>query len=120
MARQLLQHCLACNGWTLAAECCGQPTKAAAPIKWSPEDAKAPYRRRLENIEDPVWVDTLPARRAQRRGMKRRCADPDTPIIMPCRGDFLRYVAEGCMARRNQSRWHPCFVASPVWVTSAS
>ena len=60
LARQVLQHCLACNGWTLAAECCGQPTKAAAPIKWSPEDAKAPYRRRLENVEDPAWVDTLP------------------------------------------------------------
>ena len=60
MARQLLQHCLACDGWTLAATCCDQPTRAAAPIKWSPEDAKAPYRRRLENVEDPAWVESLP------------------------------------------------------------
>ena len=30
------------------------------PSEWSPEDAKAPYRRRLENVEDPAWVDTLP------------------------------------------------------------
>ena len=30
--------------------------------------------------------------------MKRGCAQAETPIIMPRRGDFMGYVAEGHLA----------------------
>ena len=32
----------------------------AAPIKWSPEDHHAQYRRRLEGVEGEGWSQKLP------------------------------------------------------------
>ncbi len=39
---------------------CGGTARAAAPLKWSPEDAKADLRRRLEGVENPEWTASLP------------------------------------------------------------
>ena len=62
MARQLLQQCLTCQAWTLATTCpaCGETAQAAAPLKWSPEDNRAPIRRKMYEVESPEWTEGLP------------------------------------------------------------
>jgi rRNA maturation protein Nop10 len=62
IARQLLQQCQSCSAWTLATTCaaCGGTARAAAPMKWSPEDTKADLRRRLEGVTESSWIDSLP------------------------------------------------------------
>ena len=61
MARQLLQQCLECEAWTLATTCpsCGAKAQAAAPLKWSPEDHRADIRRKMYNVEDTEWAQSL-------------------------------------------------------------
>jgi rRNA maturation protein Nop10 len=46
----------------LATTCaaCGGTARAAAPMKWSPEDTKADLRRRLEGVTESSWIDSLP------------------------------------------------------------
>tara|TARA_B100001113_G_scaffold263679_1_gene218591 strand:- start:259 stop:495 length:237 start_codon:yes stop_codon:yes gene_type:complete len=62
MARQLLQQCVECQGWTLERICpnCGGGANAAAPLKWSPEDQRANIRRKMYNVESPEWTADLP------------------------------------------------------------
>ncbi len=62
MAKQLLQQCLDCNAWSLSTTCpsCGKNAQAAAPLKWSPEDHRAELRRRMHNVEDSSWPQSLP------------------------------------------------------------
>ena len=61
MARQLLQQCLQCGAWTLSTTCpaCGAKAQAAAPLKWSPEDHRADIRRKMYNVEDTGWAQSL-------------------------------------------------------------
>jgi len=40
---------------------CGGSARAAAPIKWSPEDTKADLRRRLEGVTEAAWIEALPS-----------------------------------------------------------
>ena len=62
MAKQLLQQCLDCNAWSLSTTCpsCGKTAQAAAPLKWSPEDHRAELRRKMYNVEDSSWPQSLP------------------------------------------------------------
>ncbi len=62
MGKQLLNQCQDCGAWTLSTKChkCGGVARAAAPIKWSPEDHHAEYRRRLEGVESDDWSQKLP------------------------------------------------------------
>lgn len=61
MGKQLLNQCLECKAWTLSNKCtCGGVARAAAPIKWSPEDHHAEYRRRLDGVEEEGWANKLP------------------------------------------------------------
>ena len=62
MGKQLLNQCQDCGAWTLSTKChiCGGTARAAAPIKWSPEDHHAKYRRRLEGVEGEGWSQKLP------------------------------------------------------------
>lgn len=62
MAKQLLQFCASCSNWGLNVQCshCGGSAKAAAPLKWSPEDQRASIRRKLNNVGTEEWFDSLP------------------------------------------------------------
>ena len=49
------------EAWTLATTCpsCGAKAQAAAPLKWSPEDHRAEIRRKMYNVEDTEWAQSL-------------------------------------------------------------
>ncbi len=63
MGKQLLNQCQDCGAWTLSTKChkCGGTARAAAPIKWSPEDQRANIRRKMYNVESKEWLDSLPS-----------------------------------------------------------
>jgi len=62
MARQQMQKCTECGEYCLSTKCpkCGGVAKAAAPIKWSPDDKRAHLRRKLDGVEEPGWAESLP------------------------------------------------------------
>ena len=62
MGRQMMQQCTQCQRYCLETTCpdCGGVAKAAAPLKWSPEDKRAHLRRKLEGVEEDGWSDSLP------------------------------------------------------------
>ena len=62
MARQSMQQCTECQEYCLDTTCpnCGGLAKAAAPMKWSPEDKRAHLRRKLDGVEEDGWSDSLP------------------------------------------------------------
>lgn len=62
MARQSMQQCTECQEYCLETTCpnCGGLAKAAAPMKWSPEDKRAHLRRKLDGVEEDGWSDSLP------------------------------------------------------------
>jgi rRNA maturation protein Nop10 len=57
-----MQKCTECGEHCLSTKCptCGGFAKAAAPMKWSPEDKRAHLRRQLEGVEEPGWSESLP------------------------------------------------------------
>ncbi|MBJ84027.1 MAG: hypothetical protein CMB52_00725 [Euryarchaeota archaeon] len=63
MARTRLQKCTACGAFGLSETCrhCGASAQAAVPMKFSPEDARADLRRKLNNVESKEWVEQLPS-----------------------------------------------------------
>jgi len=62
MVRQSMQQCVDCLEYCLETTCpkCGSVAKAAAPMKWSPEDKRAHLRRKLDGVEEDGWVNSLP------------------------------------------------------------
>ena len=62
MVKQLLQFCSSYNNFGLSIKCthCGQSAKAAAPLKWSPEDARASIRRKMNDVGSEQWYEMLP------------------------------------------------------------
>ena len=62
MGKQLLNQCLDCKAWTLSNNCsCGGVARAAAPIKWSPEDHRANIRRKMYDVSSKEWTEKLPS-----------------------------------------------------------
>lgn len=61
VARQRLQQCTSCGKFTLGPTCDGFPTRAAAPMKWSPDERHAHHRRQREGTGTEAWLDALPA-----------------------------------------------------------
>ena len=63
MGRSNLQKCPKCSAYALATECpeCGTKMKAAAPLKFSPEDRQGDRRRQRKGVESEEWVQVLPS-----------------------------------------------------------
>lgn len=63
MGRSNLQKCPKCSAYALATECpeCGAKMKAAAPLKFSPEDRQGDRRRQRKGVESGEWVHSLPS-----------------------------------------------------------
>lgn len=67
MARTRLQRCTACGEYGLAEECkeCGGKMTAAAPMKYSPQDAQGARRRQREDAGSDEWIEELPTPRKE-------------------------------------------------------
>lgn len=63
MGRSNLQKCPKCSVYALATECpeCGAKMKAAAPLKFSPEDRQGDRRRQRKGVESGEWAQGLPS-----------------------------------------------------------
>jgi len=63
MGRSNLQKCPKCARYSLASECpdCGTKMKAAAPLKFSPEDRQGERRRQRKGVESGDWAKSLPS-----------------------------------------------------------
>ena len=67
MARTRLQRCTICGEYGLAEECkeCGGKMTAAAPMKYSPQDAQGARRRQREDAGSDEWIEELPTPRKE-------------------------------------------------------
>ena len=67
MARTRLQRCTVCGEYGHAEECkeCGGKMTAAAPMKYSPQDAQGARRRLREDAGSDEWIEELPTPRKE-------------------------------------------------------
>ena len=67
MARTRLQRCTVCGEYGFAEECkeCGGKMTAAAPMKYSPQDAQGARRRQREDAGSDEWIEKLPTPRKE-------------------------------------------------------
>ena len=67
MARTRLQRCTVCGEYGLAEEGkkCGGKMTAAAPMKYSPQDAQGARRRQREDAGSDEWIEELPTPRKE-------------------------------------------------------
>ena len=63
MGRSNLQKCPECSRYSLESECpdCGSKMRAAAPLKFSPEDRQGERRRQRKGIGSGAWAKSLPS-----------------------------------------------------------
>ncbi len=63
MGRSILQKCPECFRYSLASECpdCGTKMRAAAPLKFSPEDRQGERRRQRKGVGSGAWSSSLPS-----------------------------------------------------------
>lgn len=63
MGRSNLQKCPECGVYSLNSTCptCGAKMRAAAPLKFSPEDRQGERRRQRKEVESGNWAASLPS-----------------------------------------------------------